>query len=395
MIIALSAGHGYMTAGKRTCPFPDGRQMREHEFNRDVALALDYLLRKDGHKTVLCFDDIGVDDMPLADRVGKANQSKADIYVSVHANAFGDGANWHSANGLVGMYYKGSVNGERLAKCIIEQMSKDLQMPVNSYQPGTLYEPKYTAMPCVIVECGFMTNENDAKKLITYEYRQACAEAIYKGILKYFGIESEKDTKSEFPIIIEVPKKTLNTAKVNESVESLAKKHPNFINGMFFSWQDNSLYDLCISNEQYLENKAAYDNTTKPKGTFYLYKDGRCGVVMLRSIATKDLQMLIQGIDLADLSKDALEAQGWGLISVTERCKRAAIGYDSVADKIKVVVVNGSLADLRAECIKAGLVYNDKAYAIALDAGGSFALTLDGKIVYNSDGRYMRNIIYW
>ena len=64
MIIALSAGHGYMTAGKRTCPFPDGRQMREHEFNRDVALALDYLLRKDGHKTVLCFDDIGVDDMP-------------------------------------------------------------------------------------------------------------------------------------------------------------------------------------------------------------------------------------------------------------------------------------------------------------------------------------------
>lgn len=387
MIIAISAGHSHLTAGKRTCPFSDGRQMREHEFNRDVAFALDYLLRKQGHTTVLCFDEIGVTDMSLADRVGKANTAKADVYISVHANAFGDGINWHPANGLVGMYYTGSVKGEKLARTIIGQMSKDLGMPINSYQPGKLYEPKYTAMPCVIVECGFMTNKSDAQKLLTYEYRQLCAESISRGLTAYFS----QVNKANDILVVDVPKSSLNTLKTNRSVESLAKEYPNFINGMFFSWQDNSLYDLCISNERYLEIKAG----TKPKGSFYLYKDGRCGVINLRSVPTKDMQILVQGINLDVLTKDALEAQGWGLISLTERCRRAAIGYDPTADKIKIVIVNGTLIDLQQACIKAGLVNNGKACAIGLDAGGSFALVQDGKIVYNSDGRYMRNIIYW
>ena len=384
--IAISAGHGYMTAGKRTCPFADGRQMREHEFNRDVAFALDYLLRKQGHTTILCFDEIGVTDMLLADRVGKANKAKADVYISVHANAFGDGVNWHPANGLVGMYYTGSVKSERLARTIIEQMSKDLGMPINSFQPGKLYEPKNTAMPCVIVECGFMTNKSDAEKLLTYEYRQAVAESISRGLTSYFSQDTDKD---EY-LVIEVPK-TVNTLKTNRSVESLAKEYKSFINGMFFSWDDNSLYDMCISNETYLENKL----TKTPKGSFYLYKDGRCGVVNLRSIPLKDMQILVQGINLVDISPEAMKAQGWNDPGLSRLCRRAAIGYDQAADKIKIVIVNGTLADLQNACIKVGLVNNGKACAIGLDAGGSFALTLDGKIVYNSDGRYMRNIIYW
>jgi hypothetical protein len=65
MIIAIDAGHGYNTSGKRTCPFEDGRQMREHEFNRDTAYLLDYRLRQAGHQTILCFDDIGIADSTL------------------------------------------------------------------------------------------------------------------------------------------------------------------------------------------------------------------------------------------------------------------------------------------------------------------------------------------
>lgn len=388
MKISISAGHGYMTGGKRTCPFPDGRQMREHEFNRDVAFALDYKLRQAGHETVLCFDQIGVSDMPLADRVGKANRSSANIYVSIHANAMGDGSKWlDQYHGLVAMYYKGSKNGERLARCILEQMSKDLGMPINSFQPGKLYEPKYTAMPCTIVECGFMTSRIDAAKLITYEYRQAVAESIYKGICAYFA----QDVVVNDKLVIDVPKSSLNTLKTNRSVNDLAKEYPNFINGMFFSWTDNSLYDLCISNEKYLEIKTG----TKPKGSFYLYKDGRCGVINLRSIPTKDIQMLVQGINLDVVTKDALEAQGWGLISITEKGRRAAIGYDKANDKVKIVIINGNLIELQEECRKQGLIADGNVRAIALDAGGSFAYVKDGKVVYSSDGRYMRNIIYW
>ena len=248
--------------------------MREHEFNRDVAFAWIIYSASKGHTTVLCFDEIGVTDMLLADRVGKANRAKADVYISVHANAFGDGINWHPANGLVAMYYTGSVEGERLAKCIMTELSKATNMPINSYQPGKLYEPKNTAMPCVIVECGFMTNKNDAQKLLTYEYRQLCAESISRGIGLYFSQDVAKDEYE----VIEVPKSSLNTLKTNRSVESLAKEYPNFINGMFFDFAKHTLYDLCVSNGVHLE---AIRSDNKPKGSFYLYTDGRCGVVKL------------------------------------------------------------------------------------------------------------------
>ena len=92
-------------------------------------------------------------------------------------------------------------------------------------------------------------------------------------------------------------------------------------------------------------------------------------------------------------ASESMKAQGWSDPSLARPCRRAGIGYDG--EKIKIVIVNGSLADLQNACIKTGLVYNGKACAIALDAGGSFALVQDGKIVHNSDGRYMRNIIFW
>ena len=85
--IAIDAGHGYNTVGKRTCRFPDGRQMHEHEFNRDVAFILGTRLKTAGYDIVYCFDEIGISDMPLAERYGKANAVKADLFVSVHANA--------------------------------------------------------------------------------------------------------------------------------------------------------------------------------------------------------------------------------------------------------------------------------------------------------------------
>lgn len=194
MIIAIDAGHGYNTSGKRTCPFPDGRQMREHEFNRDVALNLDYRLRRAGHETMICFDQIGVNDFTLKQRTTIANEKKDDIFVSVHANAWGEGENWNDVNGLVAMYYPNSVQGERLARSVLPELQKTTNLPINSYQAVSYAVLRDTFMPAVIIECGFMTNRSDAEKLLTYEYRNSCAEGIYNGILKYFGLTDKKES---------------------------------------------------------------------------------------------------------------------------------------------------------------------------------------------------------
>ena len=93
MIIILDAGHGYQTAGKRS---PDG--MREYEFNREVAQYVkDYLSNYLDTKIHFVHEDTR--DVPLKERTMKAKALKADLYVSIHANAFGSNG-WNEANGI-------------------------------------------------------------------------------------------------------------------------------------------------------------------------------------------------------------------------------------------------------------------------------------------------------
>lgn len=391
MKVAIDAGHGYNTSGRRTVALADGRQMREHEFNRDVAFILGYKLRQAGYKTVFCFDDVDVYDFSLQKRCQIANDAKADIFLSIHASVGADSEKWGDDNGLVAMYY--SKPGERLAASVISEMQKLSGMPLNTYRLANEYVLRYTGMPAVIIECGFMTNRKDAEKLMTYEYRMQCAEGIFNGIQSYFKTIPGSDVE-----VIEIEKMNLGTAKILDSVENLSQKYPNFVNGMF--WDNDRLCDLCIFNEEYLEYKP-WD--TKPKGTFYIYTDGRIGTVTLSKLGTKDVKFCVQGINLSpgadggsiDL-RESMNRQGWELVSDTQVSRRAALGYDSIKDRVKIVIKKCDLHDLRNEVRKLGCVdKNGDTVAIALDSGGSFAYVQNGKIVYNSDGRLMRNIIYW
>ena len=93
----LDPGHGglidgvYQTAGKRSPAFPDGSVLYEGVFNRDVVSRI----------LALChgkFDTVNLvdtnEDLSLRHRVTKANllhkENKNSVYVSVHANAFGN-----------------------------------------------------------------------------------------------------------------------------------------------------------------------------------------------------------------------------------------------------------------------------------------------------------------
>lgn len=82
--IALYAGHGINTAGKRT---PDGE--REWSFNSKVLLACSVRLNKFQDEQILRLDDpTGNTGVSLATRTNKANAWKADALVSIHHNTF-------------------------------------------------------------------------------------------------------------------------------------------------------------------------------------------------------------------------------------------------------------------------------------------------------------------
>lgn len=183
-LIAVDDGHGLETPGKRTPSFPDGTVMKENEFNRVVAAQLDVHLKRCGFRTLLVAP--GDTDTPLSNRTTAANQAKADLYISIHANAYGDG--WNGARGIETYHYPGKAAGKQAAELIHAQLIKGTAMPNRGVKEANFHVLRETAMPAVLVELGFMTNREDAELLRSGAYRAECAEELAKGICQVFGI---------------------------------------------------------------------------------------------------------------------------------------------------------------------------------------------------------------
>mgnify|MGYP003112859140 FL=1 len=122
----LDPGHGgiidgvYQTAGKRSPRFPNGEILYEGEFNRDVVGRIIKLCQDNQIDCINLVDT--QEDLPLRHRVAKANlfhkENRNSIYVSVHANAFGNGREFNQAGGVCTFHHFKSSKGEHLAKVL-------------------------------------------------------------------------------------------------------------------------------------------------------------------------------------------------------------------------------------------------------------------------------------
>ncbi|WP_018394576.1 N-acetylmuramoyl-L-alanine amidase [Bacillus sp. 37MA] len=175
MKIAIDAGHGWNTPGKRT---PDG--MREYEFNRETALLLRENINAD---TLFVHHDSY--DIPLAKRVQKANEARADLYVSIHANAYGEG--WTSAHGIeTYVYTSRPAAALKIAQSVQHELVAATGRRDRGVKASNFYVLRKTNMPAILIEAGFMTNREEAALLKTSQYRQTCARAIADGIKRVF-----------------------------------------------------------------------------------------------------------------------------------------------------------------------------------------------------------------
>ncbi|WP_203248696.1 N-acetylmuramoyl-L-alanine amidase family protein [Sporosarcina beigongshangi] len=171
MKIMIDAGHGPETAGKRS---PDG-VLREFSFNNAVANLIKQYLVEEGLTVFFAHDEKR--DVPLLERTNHANKMNVDAFISIHANAYG--ANWNNANGIETFIYsaasKGSVALASLAQSSLISACNRTDRGVKKENFAVLRE---TRMPAILVECGFMTNRQEATLLLNRAYRQQCAKAI-------------------------------------------------------------------------------------------------------------------------------------------------------------------------------------------------------------------------
>jgi len=181
--IVIDAGHGGDDFGTKT-PGLSGSTI-EKILNLKTAEYVAALLRKAGYEVVMTRRrDVFV---ALADRVEIANRSKAALMVSIHFNA----AQSKEAEGLEIYYSKeGSVDRKNSSKKLAESvMQTALQMTKaksRGVKMANFHVIRYTTIPSILVEGGFLTNERELEKIRQDSYLKALAQGIVEGVNAYF-----------------------------------------------------------------------------------------------------------------------------------------------------------------------------------------------------------------
>lgn len=183
----ISAGHGANTPGKRT---PDG--YREHQFNYPTAqYVADYLNDYENVQILKVYESVR--DVPLSERTHRANSWGADLYLSIHYNAYGSG--WNNANGIETLVYNQSNSnvGYKVAKEVHPRVIKATGRSNRGIKSRPdLWEMRKTAMGALLIECGFMTNREEANLMKSDSYRRKVARAIVDGLADYYNLRKKK-----------------------------------------------------------------------------------------------------------------------------------------------------------------------------------------------------------
>lgn len=200
LILLLDAGHGLNTPGKRV---PDG-SMREFHFNSATAEKVAKKLA--GYTNVevhFVYDRDGSVDTPLATRTNTANdiykKLKGDknnkfLYLSIHANAFGNG--WSSAGGIETFAYTTKPAGStKVATEVQKQLIAGTGLANRGVKFENFHVLRETAMDAVLAECGFMSNKAEAELLKSDNYREKVANALVKALDNLYGLEAKPAPK--------------------------------------------------------------------------------------------------------------------------------------------------------------------------------------------------------
>lgn len=182
--IVLDSGHGGEDPGKIGV-----NQAKEKDVNLKIAKKTKERLEKKGWKVVMTREkDVMLGDPAAGNkkihdmkaRVERINKTMPQAAVSIHQNSYQD-AQIHGAQVF---YYSHSEEGKRMAEVMQKALLKaDEENTRQAKANDTYYLLKRTEVPTIIVECGFLSNPEEAAKLVSPKYQEKLAEAIAEGIL--------------------------------------------------------------------------------------------------------------------------------------------------------------------------------------------------------------------
>lgn len=190
-VIVIDAGHGVPDEGAQS-----SNGTTEAETNLKIALKLQNLLEQSGSSVILTRSDenaiYDIDSKTLKqkkvsdihNRVKIGNESKADLFISIHLNKIPQEQYW----GWQCFYKEGNEQSQKLAKSLQENLNEAIQKENKrvAMKLDNVYIIKHVEIPISIVECGFLSNQEEEKLLLQDDYQNRLAWGIYNGIIDYF-----------------------------------------------------------------------------------------------------------------------------------------------------------------------------------------------------------------
>ena len=188
--VVIDPGHGGSDPGSI------GYKTKVHEskLNLEMSLLLKEKLENAGINVVMTRED----ENGLAEGKGKAfkkedmrlrkeliKKVRPNMVISLHQNSYTN----HKLRGAQVFYDKTSDVSKQIAEYIQEQFLSGLEHSNKTTSPGDYFMLKCTYAPSVIVECGFLSNEQEEKLLLSKEYQEKIIDCIYKGIIKFLQIK--------------------------------------------------------------------------------------------------------------------------------------------------------------------------------------------------------------
>ena len=181
--IYLDAGHGGVDNGATV------NNVHEKDLNLQIVYKLKETLTSAGATVLLTRKDDNDISNPNAlyrkksdfdNRIKLINNSNADLYISIHQNIYQN----KKYSGPQVFYVK---DNQKLAEIIQNTLNKYLNTKRNIITINNTYMYKLLKKKGILIECGFISNDNERYKLKTEEYQLELSKIITEGIITYYS----------------------------------------------------------------------------------------------------------------------------------------------------------------------------------------------------------------
>lgn len=187
-VICIDPGHGGTDVG--AIGHIGSKEVYEKNITLSIALPLRDMLKSAGAKVVMTretdkdvYGPWADADPELQARCDVANEAHADAFVSIHIDSFSNS----SVDGTTAYYNAKSSKDLLLAQMMHQATMNSLSIPDRGVKSNDFYVNVHTAMPSVLMEMGFITNDHRVKMLTSTWGPRGIAQSLFNGLVNYFS----------------------------------------------------------------------------------------------------------------------------------------------------------------------------------------------------------------